>query len=82
VITIYTTSNCPFCHAAKDLLKNKGVSFKEIDVSDDDDFDALVERTGWKTVPQIFIGNEMIGGYRELTGLDREGKLDALLKKA
>lgn len=79
-VKIYTTNDCPFCHAAKNLLKGKGVRFEEIDVSDEEDFDALVERTGWQTVPQIFIGGQMIGGYRELSKLDQEGKLDGLLR--
>ena len=79
MITIYTTPACPFCHAAKDLLHSKGVSFREIDVSDDAEFDALIRRTGWKTVPQIFIGDRMIGGFRELSKLESEGNLDKLL---
>lgn len=79
MITVYTTPSCPYCNAAKDLLHNKGISFKEVDVSNDSDFDALEKRTGWKTVPQIFIGDEMIGGYRELANLDRAGKLDKML---
>lgn len=78
-VTVYTTRYCPYCNAAKDLLRSKKVSFHEIDVSDDDEFDALVERTGWKTVPQIFIENEMIGGFQELSELDRKGKLDGML---
>lgn len=79
-VKIYTTATCPFCHAAKNLLKGKGIRFEEIDVSDEEAFEDLVERTGWQTVPQIFIGDRLIGGYRELTRLDQEGKLDALLK--
>jgi glutaredoxin 3 len=78
-ITVYTTRFCPYCRAAKDLLRSKKASFREIDVSDDDEFDALVRRTGFKTVPQIFIGEKMIGGFNELAALDREGKLDGML---
>ncbi len=74
-VKIYTTATCPFCNAAKDLLKSRGYAYEEIDVSDDDDFDALIKKTGWKTVPQIFFGEKLIGGFRELTMLDREGKL-------
>ena len=62
-------------------MNGKGIPFREIDVSDDTEFDALVKRTGWKTVPQIFIGEKMIGGYRELTTLESEGKLEKLLEK-
>ena len=79
-VTIYTTDACPYCHAAKDLLKQKGIPFRELDVSDDAEFDALVGRTGWKTVPQILIGDQMIGGFRELARMDSEGKLDEVLK--
>lgn len=80
MVLVYTTPSCPFCDAAKELLRGKGVAFEEIDVSDDDAFDALVEKTGWRTVPQILIDEKMIGGYRELAALDREGKLDELLR--
>lgn len=82
MITVYTTKFCPYCNAAKDLLRGKKVEFREVDVSDDEEFDALVERTGWKTVPQIFIGEKMIGGYNELASLDADGKLDGILKKS
>ncbi len=68
-IKIYTTTSCPYCHAAKALLQRKGLNFEEIDVSDDDDFDALVARTGMKTVPQIFFDDRLIGGFQELTKL-------------
>ncbi len=75
-VVVYTTSNCPYCHAAKDLLKSKHVSFEEIDVSEDHDFDKLVKRTGWKTVPQIFVDKKLIGGFMELVNLDQKGELD------
>jgi glutaredoxin 3 len=79
-ILVYTTRYCPYCTAAKDLLRSKKAEFREIDVSDDEEFEALVRRTGWKTVPQIFIGDEMIGGFDELASLDRDGSLVGLLK--
>lgn len=75
MINIYTTAYCPYCRAAKDLLKGKGIEFREIDVSDDALFDALVKRTGWKTVPQIFFDDKLVGGYRELAEMDRAGHL-------
>ncbi len=77
-ITIYTTPSCPYCLAAKALLKQKNITFREIDVSEEDEFDALVKKTGWKTVPQIFVGDKMIGGFQEMSDLDRQGKLDKL----
>lgn len=74
-IKIYTTDDCPYCVAAKNLLTRKNLSFEEVDVSSDDDFEALVKRTGMKTVPQIFFDDVLIGGFQELTQLDRQGKV-------
>ncbi|QQR79956.1 MAG: glutathione S-transferase N-terminal domain-containing protein [Deltaproteobacteria bacterium] len=74
-IKIYTTDDCPYCVAAKNLLKRKNLAFEEVDVSADDEFDALVKKTGMKTVPQIFCDEQLIGGFQELTQLDREGKV-------
>ena len=78
-VKVYTTPYCPYCTRAKMLLKSKDVAFEEIDVSDDDKRSELVERTNWRTVPQIFIGDEFVGGYDELQALDDEGRLDAML---
>ena len=74
-VTIYTTGFCPYCTAAKRLLTQKNIAFEEVDVSEDKDFDDLVRRTGMKTVPQIFFGDKLIGGYQELTELDQKGLL-------
>lgn len=74
-VKVYTTDYCPFCDAAKDLLSARGIPFQAIDVSNPEDKVALKERTGWRTVPQIFIGEEMIGGYQELAALDLSGAL-------
>lgn len=80
-IDIYTTRYCPYCHAAKALLKRKGAAFNEIDVGGDFDLrEKMVERAnGGYTVPQIFIGEVHVGGSDELHALERAGKLDALL---
>jgi len=78
-VVVYTTPYCPYCLRAKLLLKNKSVAFEEVDVSDDDKREELVERTSWRTVPQIFIGEEFVGGYDELQSLEDEGKLDEML---
>ena len=79
-VILYSTDWCPYCNAAKSLLSNKGVEYQEINVEGDTDKRAwLVEVTGQRTVPQIFIGGEPIGGYRELSQLDRGGELDKLL---
>ena len=74
-IVIYTAPECPYCSAAKELLRGKGLSLREIDVSDEDDFEELVKKTGWKTVPQIFINGKLIGGFRELKQLEESGQL-------
>ena len=80
-VEIYTSPLCGFCHAAKRLLTNKGVSFSEVDVwSEPDRKPEMIQRAnGRRTVPQIFINGEHIGGCDDLHDLDRAGKLDTLL---
>lgn len=79
-VTIYTTTYCPYCVRAKDLLKKKGHSFKEISAEDDAVREAMIQKSGGRrTVPQIFIGETHVGGCDDLYALDKEGKLDALL---
>jgi glutaredoxin 3 len=83
-ITIYTTPICPYCVRAKSLLKKKGAPFEEIDVFMDcaarDEMEA--KSNGRRTVPQIFIGSQHVGGCDELYSLENAGKLDALLSAA
>lgn len=80
-VTIYTTPYCPYCHAAKALLKKKGVTFEEIDVQDTGLRQKMMLRAnGRRTVPQIFIGDEHVGGSDDIHELDRRGQLDALLQ--
>jgi glutaredoxin 3 len=75
-VTVYVTRTCPYCVAAKRLLAKRGASFVEVDVTGDDEKrDWLVQATGRRTVPQIFIGGDAIGGYDELAVLDRSGQL-------
>ena len=83
-VEIYTTTYCPFCDRAKALLKRKGVSYDEIDVTDDIDLRiAMMERArGRKTVPEIFIDGELVGGFYELKALDEAGKLDSMLESS
>ncbi|MER2269003.1 glutaredoxin 3 [Methylobacterium oxalidis] len=83
-VTIYTTAWCPYCSAAKSLLKEKGVSFQEIDVEKTQGARAaMVQRAGGRTsVPQIFVGERHVGGCDDLYALDRAGKLDPLLNGA
>ncbi len=80
-VTIYTTSVCPYCAAAKDLLRQKGVSFSEISVDGDrEGRAAMTQRSGGRTsVPQIFIGNTHVGGSDDLHALEARGALDPLL---
>ena len=78
-VTLYTRAFCPYCTRAVSLLKKKGVKYTEIDAGMDPDRKAeMVQRAnGARTFPQIFIGDEHIGGCDEMMALDRAGKLDA-----
>ena len=79
-IKIYTTDYCPYCHAAKALLTSKGVTFEEINVENDDKTRHwLVQTTGQRTVPQIFINDKSYGGFDDISALDRQGKLNPIL---
>lgn len=80
-VEVYTTQTCPYCVKAKTLLKTKGIPFKEIDVTGDDEARiALVQKAnGMRTVPQIFINGKHIGGSDDLHALNDKGELDALL---
>lgn len=79
-VEIYTTPICPYCHAAKALLRGKGVTYQEITVLDPALRAAMTQRAhGRRTVPQIFVGDTHVGGYDDLAALERQGKLDALL---
>lgn len=81
-ITMYSTGVCPYCMMAEQLLKKKGVTEIEkirIDL-DPAQRDLMMEKTGRRTVPQIFIGETHVGGFDDLSALDRAGGLDPLLK--
>lgn len=81
-VVLYTTPWCPFCVRAKALLKQKGVSYEEIDVSRDPARKReMMEKSGQRTVPQIWIGDQHVGGCDELFVLERQGELDAMLEK-
>lgn len=81
-VTLYTTNYCPYCRQAEKFLTDKGVPFKNVDVTDDQAMrERLVELSGGRrTVPQIFIGEEPIGGYSDLMTLHRQGQLDPKLQ--
>jgi glutaredoxin 3 len=80
-VELYTSPLCGFCHAAKRLLKSKGVKFSETNVLAQPGKKAeMIKRAnGGRTVPQIFIGDKHVGGCDELHALERAGKLDGML---
>ena len=80
-VTIYTKPGCPYCSAAKDLLRKKGAAFTEIDIFHEPRRrPEMIERAGGRTtVPQVFINGKHVGGSDELLALDRQGALDPLL---
>lgn len=81
-IKMYSTGSCPYCQMAERLLVAKGVpAFEKIRVDlDPAKRTEMMELTGRRTVPQIYIGDMHVGGYDELAALDRAGKLDELLR--
>ncbi|MBU1307276.1 MAG: glutaredoxin 3 [Alphaproteobacteria bacterium] len=80
-IEIYTTPTCPYCHAAKALLADKGAAYTEITVLEPALRETMTQRAqGRRTVPQIFIDDAHIGGYDDIAALDRRGGLDGLLQ--
>lgn len=79
-IIIYSTRICPYCMAAKRLLQQKGLDYKEIMIDQDMDQRALMmEKSGRTSVPQIFINDQHVGGFDDLNALNRSGKLDQML---
>ncbi len=82
-VTIYTMINCPYCMRAKALLKSRDVNFAETLVAHEDraKWDELEKRSGMRTMPQIFYGEKLIGGYTELAALDQHDGLASLRSK-
>ena len=83
-IEVYSTAVCPYCVAAKNLLKSKGLAWDEVRVdADPAQRDLMLQRSGGRrTVPQIFINDQHVGGYDDLVAADRSGKLKQLLDEA
>ena len=83
-IEIFSTATCPYCTAAKNLLKAKGLSWEEVRIDTDPaQRERMLERSGGRrTVPQIFINDQHVGGYDDLVAADRNGKLKTLLESA
>jgi glutaredoxin 3 len=83
VVTVYVSGWCPYCERAKGLLSQKNVVFSEINVEDEPKFrEEMMARSKRRTVPQIFIGDQHIGGCDDLFELDRSGELDRLIQGA
>jgi glutaredoxin 3 len=81
-VVIYSKDHCPYCSAAKSFLEGKGVPYTEVNLqTKPDELAALKARTGHRTVPQIFVGEQFIGGFTDMQKLDQEGKLDAMLQR-
>ena len=81
-IKLYSTQTCGFCRAAKSLLDDKGISYKEIDISSDPELRGkmMTKANGRRTVPQIFINDAHLGGFSDLYALQQSGTLDKLLR--
>ena len=80
---MYTTAVCPYCQMAERLLRSKGVDIEKVRVDlEPQRRIEMMEKTGRRTVPQIYIGETHVGGYDDLAALDRAGKLDPLLQSA
>ena len=79
-VTIYGNTTCAYCGAARMLLTKKAVEFEDIVITDDAVRQKeMQERSGTRSVPQIFIGDTLVGGFEELCALDKSGELDKLL---
>lgn len=82
-VTLYTTAFCPYCTRAKALLDDKAVAYTEFAVDNDPQLRGeMMERSGQRTVPQIWIGEQHVGGFDDLWALERQGSLDELLAQA
>ncbi|NND69039.1 MAG: glutaredoxin 3 [Halioglobus sp.] len=82
-VTLYTTPYCPYCIRAKSLLDAKSVQYRDLDVGADPGLRRqMMERSGRRTVPQIWIGEQHIGGFDDMYLLERQGRLDELLNGA
>jgi glutaredoxin 3 len=78
-ITVYTTEPCSFCRRVKDLLTARGLPFDEVNLAKDPEGRAqLLQRTGMMSFPQVVVGDEIVGGFRETIEADRSGRLAAL----
>lgn len=80
-VIMYSTGSCPYCHSAKELLHKKNISFTDIRVDLQPELrEEMMIKSGRRTVPQIFINGQAIGGCDDLYALEAQGKLNQLLK--
>ena len=83
VITLYSTAICPYCVAAKNFLKSKGLQWQEVRIDTDPaQRERMQQRTRRTSVPQIFVGDTHVGGYDDMMALHRAGKFEPLLQPA
>jgi glutaredoxin 3 len=80
-IKLYTKTTCPYCHALKDLLSEKGLTYEEILLDDKPDLriKLMEENNGWRTVPMLFINGQFLGGYTDFKKIVEEGELSKFL---
>jgi glutaredoxin 3 len=82
-VEVYSSAHCPYCVMAKQLLDRKGIDYKEIRVDKDaSKRQEMMTKSRQRTVPQIFINNEAVGGYTDLLALERSQRLDSLLAQS
>jgi len=77
-VRVYTKDYCPYCTMAKKLLEGRGISYEEIEIKEPQEMMDLVAKSGMRTVPQIFHGEKLIGGYDQLAELDKKDALGSL----
>lgn len=79
-VIVYSSAHCPYCVMAKQLLQRKGVAFEEIRVDlEPAKREEMMQKSKQRTVPQIFINDQAVGGYTDLLAIDRANKLDQML---
>jgi len=79
-VVVYSKENCPYCVLAKELLAKRHIAFEEVRIDlDDSKREEMMRLSNRRTVPQIFINNQSVGGYDDLAALVKSGKLDGLL---
>ena len=82
-VEVYSSAQCPYCVMAKQLLDRKGIDYKEIRVDRDSSRrQEMMKKSRQRTVPQVFINNQAVGGYTDLLALERAKRLDSLLAQS